>query len=93
MKNELIGVIEDKFGEIKNNINDTYKKVVLNMQDIGILKKKVNELSEFNSDYKKNFSSKKNNFLKKRESVNMIDVIKNKEDKNYLKKIITFLPK
>ena len=86
MKNDLMNIIDEKFEEIKKDVNDVNKKVIINIQDIGILKKKVNDLNEFNSYYKRHYSNKKNNFLKKRESSNMIDVIKNREDKNYLKK-------
>jgi hypothetical protein len=69
MKNDLMNVIDEKFEEIKKDVNDVNKKVVINIQDIGILKKKVNDLNEFNSYYKKHYNNKKNNFLKKEKAL------------------------
>ena len=95
MREDINNFIDDKFVEMQKNINEVHKKVVLNIQDIGILKRKINDLNELNLYYKKNYSSKKSNILKKRENVysfqdtfnaNLIDIIKSRDDKNYFQK-------
>ena len=87
MKGEIGNYIDEKYVEFQKNISDVHKKVVLNIQDIGILKKKVNEINEISS-YNKKYSSKKINCLKKNENLksfqdtfnsNLIEMIKNKE--------------
>ena len=46
MKDELSNLIDEKNIENNKFINEVHKKVVLNIQDIGILKRKVNEIKE-----------------------------------------------
>ena len=84
IKEELIKIINDKEQEIKNNLETANKKIVMNIQDIGInknhikeLKDKVNELNEFytkiNSsigDINKEINNINNN-LKKRDKKNI----------------------
>ena len=90
MKGEITNYIDEKYIEFQKNINDVHKKVVLNIQDIGILKRKVNEINEINTYNKKKYSSKNNNFLKKENvksfqdtfNSNLIEMIKNREDGN-----------
>ena len=41
LKEELIKIMNDKVEEIQKYIDDVHKKVVLNIQDMGILKKKI----------------------------------------------------
>ena len=79
IKEELIKIINDKEQEIKNNLETANKKIVMNIQDIGInknhikeLKDKVNELNEFytkiNSsigDINKEINNINNNLKKK----------------------------
>ncbi len=69
IKDELIYLIEEKIDEVKKNIHEVHKKVVLNIQDIGILKRKVNDLNELNSYYKKAYSNKKINFFKRKNNM------------------------
>ena len=69
IKDELIYLIEEKIDEVKKNIHEVHKKVVLNIQDIGILKRKVNDLNELNSYYKKAYSNKKINFFKRKSNM------------------------
>ena len=88
MKGEVGNYIDEKYVEFQKNINDVHKKVVVNIQDIGILKRKVNEINEIAAYNKKNYSSKKNNYLIKKENAksfqdtfnsNLIEMIKNRE--------------
>ena len=86
MKNDIKNIIDEKNEDNKNFINDVHKKVVLNIQDIGILKKKINEINEFNTYYKRKYSNKKiNNILKRKEFVKSFQGIYNPNYKDYLK--------
>lgn len=90
LKDEIIQLVDEKNKNLEKFIHEVHKKAVLNIQDIGILKKKVNEINELNSYYSKNFFSKKNsNSLKKRDIIrtvnimnksNMINTTNNRED-------------
>lgn len=96
LKEELIKIMNDKVEEIQKYIDDVHKKVVLNIQDIGILKKKFNNINDLNNYYKKNYSSKRDNFFKKKEIINtfqgfnksnMMHLIKNREGRDYLRNL------
>ena len=81
MKEELISIINEKDKEIEKFMNTIHKKVVLNIQDIGILKRKINEINEFNNLNYQNISSKqlnnyylKKDIVKKENKSNMINI-------------------
>ena len=57
IKEELNKIIKEKEENIKNNLDDLYKKIVLNIQDIGINKNKIiemkNQINEVSKSYNK----------------------------------------
>lgn len=94
MRSELLDLLEVKNEENKNFVNDVHKKVVLNIQDIGILKRKVNDMNEINRYYKRHSTKKIGGFLKRKDGVksfqgiynsNMINNIKNRVENNFFK--------
>ena len=91
IKEELIKIINDKEQEIKNNLETANKKIVMNIQDIGInknhikeLKDKVNELNEFYT--KINSSIGDNN-----KEINNINNNLKKKDKKNIRKTVAFI--
>ena len=84
IRGEIGNYIDEKFVEFQENINDVHKKVVLNIQDIGILKRKVKEINEINAYNKKNNIIKKENVKSFQDTFNsnLIEMIKNREAKN-----------
>ncbi len=91
IKEELIKIINDKEQEIKNNLETANKKIVMNIQDIGInknhikeLKDKVNELNEF---YTK-INSSIGNINKE---INNINNSLKKKDKKNIRKTVAFI--
>ena len=91
IKEELIKIINDKEQEIKNNLEIANKKIIMNIQDIGInknhikeLKDKVNELNEF---YTK-INSSIGNINKE---INNINNNLKKKDKKNIRKTVAFI--
>ena len=91
IKEELIKIINDKEQEIKNNLETANKKIVMNIQDIGInknhikeLKDKVNELNEF---YTKINSSIGDINIE----INNINNNLKKKDKKNIRKTVAFI--
>ena len=96
IKEELIKIINDKEQEIKNNLETANKKIVMNIQDIGInknhikeLKDKVNELNEF---YTKINSTKINSSIGDINiEINNINNNLKKKDKKNIRKTVAFI--
>ena len=84
MKNELSAFIERKEDEILKNMYNIHKKVVFNIQDIGILKKKMNELinqiNELSESIEENSNSEFNELENR---VKRLEYLYNKYGKKY----------
>ena len=91
IKEELIKIIKDKEQEIKNNLETANKKIVMNIQDIGInknhikeLKDKVNELNEFYTKINSSIGD-----INK--EINNINNNLKKKDKKNIRKTVAFI--
>ena len=91
IKEELIKIINDKEQEIKNNLETANKKIVMNIQDIGInknhikeLKDKVNELNEFYTKINSSIGD-----INK--EINNINNNLKKKDKKNIRKTVAFI--
>lgn len=83
MKNELTAFIERKEDEILKNMYNIHKKVVFNIQDIGILKKKMNELINQINELSESIEENSNSELNELENrVKRLEYLYNKYGKN-----------
>ena len=80
IKEELINLIKEKEEQFKNKLDEIYKKIVFNIQDIGINKNKISEIEKeikgINKTYD-NLNSSINNITKEITNIKNINVKKN----------------